>query len=447
MVKKCNVIGLGKLNKNMLIIFLGIAFNAAIFQVGNRSQFFRYTNSHPVVYNLAYSFGLCLAFIIYIRYIVNNRRIRKLKDNNNSSLNFASKELSNVSSLLSTDKKVISETAKILWILLMSFFDFVSRVINCYLWIPPDKYFLNWPFALVVMSISCYFILKMKLYKHHYLSLIIIIVLGLAHNIISKKFNKGNIEIYLNYIITFLTDLVFNVLLLVIYKYLMTKKFVKSFEILFYEGIFESVIGIIILIITKKINIINNFFDYYHSLNTKEIIVFILLIICDFGTYLIKIIVVDLFSSFHAFLITNLAQCVSFLIEICTNQNTSGNTNQNTNKNPNQNSLALTIIPMVFIVIALIMFLVYLEIIELNFCGLSDMTKKNIELRAQLDTLIIENKVDSEQDKISNSSGYELSMKSINSRDSINKDKLLELNTINEEDENKSETAIIDKDK
>ena len=34
------------------------------------------------------------------------------------------------------------------------------------------------------------------------------------------------------------------------------------------------------------------------------------------------------------------------------------------------------------------MILVFLEIIELNFCGLSYMTKKNIELRAQLDSII-----------------------------------------------------------
>ena len=33
------------------------------------------------------------------------------------------------------------------------------------------------------------------------------------------------------------------------------------------------------------------------------------------------------------------------------------------------------------------MILVYIEIIQLNFCGLSNMTIKNIQLRAQLDCL------------------------------------------------------------
>ena len=86
------------------------------------------------------------------------------------------------------------------------------------------------------------------------------------------------------------------------------------------------------------------------------------------------------------------------------------------------------------------MILVYIEIIELNFCGLSDMTKKNIELRAQIDALIIENKGDPEEDNITDSSGYELSLKDINNRDYNyrNESMSLELNTINNEaNENK----------
>jgi hypothetical protein len=43
------------------------------------------------------------------------------------------------------------------------------------------------------------------------------------------------------------------------------------------------------------------------------------------------------------------------------------------------------------------MILVYIEIIQLNFCGLSNMTIKNIQLRAQLDSLTDAGK--SEDDK------------------------------------------------
>ena len=40
------------------------------------------------------------------------------------------------------------------------------------------------------------------------------------------------------------------------------------------------------------------------------------------------------------------------------------------------------------------MILVFIEIIELNFFGLSKMTKKNIELRARLDSMIISDNED-----------------------------------------------------
>ena len=42
-------------------------------------------------------------------------------------------------------------------------------------------------------------------------------------------------------------------------------------------------------------------------------------------------------------------------------------------------------------VVCSFMILVFVEIIELNFCGISAMTKKNIELRAKIDSMITNN--------------------------------------------------------
>ena len=41
-----------------------------------------------------------------------------------------------------------------------------------------------------------------------------------------------------------------------------------------------------------------------------------------------------------------------------------------------------------FVIIGIFMILVFIEIIQLNFCGLSYMTKKNIEERARLDSMV-----------------------------------------------------------
>ena len=74
----------------------------------------------------------------------------------------------------------------------------------------------------------------------------------------------------------------------------------------------------------------------------------------------------------------------------------------------------------VCIFICLVMILIFIEIIELNFCGLSYMTKKNIQLRADLDAIL--DSKDDEKGGI-DYEGYLLSLKD---------DKLKELNDINE---------------
>ena len=74
----------------------------------------------------------------------------------------------------------------------------------------------------------------------------------------------------------------------------------------------------------------------------------------------------------------------------------------------------------VCIFICLVMILIFIEIIELNFCGLSYMTKKNIELRAEKDSML---EVKDEEKGGIDYEGYLLSLKD---------DKLKELNDINE---------------
>ena len=53
------------------------------------------------------------------------------------------------------------------------------------------------------------------------------------------------------------------------------------------------------------------------------------------------------------------------------------------------------------------MSLIFIEIIQLNFCGLSTMTKKNIEERASLDS-IISNDNNNNVEDISNINGIDI---------------------------------------
>ena len=60
------------------------------------------------------------------------------------------------------------------------------------------------------------------------------------------------------------------------------------------------------------------------------------------------------------------------------------------------------------------MILVFIEIIQLNFCGLSTMTKKNIELRARLDAMLND---DNNDDEINNKENNNEDNEEVNKED------------------------------
>ena len=108
---------------------------------------------------------------------------------------------------------------------------------------------------------------------------------------------------------------------------------------------------------------------------------------------------------------------------------------------------SISIIALVFFILGLFLVLIYIEVIELNFCGLSDMTKKNIEIRAQNDELLAKSEEkEEEEDKISNRYGYEFSLDNESNKDTNEnidknmKDKnvTIEMKAINQEDNIKS---------
>ena len=211
----------------------------------------------------------------------------------------------------------------------------------------------------------------MKLYKHHYLSIILLVVFGIAHNFIAEHFTLDNLkENYIGYIIYFFAESIFNILY-VLYKFFMIQKFIKSYEILFFQGLIESILGIIMLAITTKYYPkLDSFSMYFDNIGSKEKLVFISLIFINFVTFVTIFIIIDIFTPFHIFLLNILSEIISGFFD-----------------GTYKIEFYLKIIYYIFIIISIIIVLVFIEIIQLNFCGLSTMTKKNIEERAGLDSL------------------------------------------------------------
>ena len=241
----------------------------------------------------------------------------------------------------------------------------------------------------------------MKLYKHHYLSVGTIFIIGIADNFISGYFDKDKIkQNYKGYIIYFIVESTFNSLY-VFNKFIMVNKFIKSYVILFFQGIIELVLGIISLVITTKyFKNFDNFFLYIEDLNKSEIFFFFGLILANFVTYLTIYIIIDFFTPFHIFLLTILSDMIILIIE---------------NGLDFSEDIHASIMYIFFVIIGIFMILVFIEIIQLNFCGLSTMTKKNIEERARIDSMLNDN--DDDEEEVTNEEDNEEINKKENDKD------------------------------
>ena len=69
-----------------------------------------------------------------------------------------------------------------------------------------------------------------------------------------------------------------------------------------------------------------------------------------------------------------------------------------------------------FVIIGIFMILVFIEIIQLNFCDLSYMTKKNIEERARLDSMANDD-IDIDEEEVTNEEDNEEINKKENDKD------------------------------
>ena len=309
----------------------------------------------PFIFNIIKSFGYSLSFILFIIYTIRNKR-KNIKEDQ----------------LLVWQNNInkISWKKKILWILLASIISFISSLLDSFFWINEGNNYLNlWTFYIIFLSLFSYWILKNKLYKHHYISIIIITIISLLYNIIVDKLNfeiiKKNYIIYLlgiAIIILYSLELVLN-------KYCMLIKYIKSYEILSFEGLIVLTLSIITLIIAIKIGYIDNFWNYYENIDIKEIIILISLTLIQFICGTLSLIIIDIFSPFYALLTDNVQDLIYFFYTL------------------SEFKLFTIISTIVFLIIYIIMVLIFIELIELNFLGLSKMTKRNIELRARLESI------------------------------------------------------------
>ena len=349
MSKKCKCISLGEINRYIIFIIIGAIFMSGTSIITNISQFFNPENFYIIIFTLANSLGLSLSFILVIIYKKSNKvnKVNKL-------------EL-----IIKNHKK-----EKFLWILFVSIIDYISTIFSFLLYKPIYSLFIFWTSDILSLSLISYIIFKVKLYKHHYLSIIIIMILGLLYDIKTEIFTYENFKNNYLEVIYNIIEKIFADFSYILYKYYMINKYIKYHEIMFYEGIIELILSIITLIITTNIGYLDNFWDYYNNLDSKEILIIILLMIFLFIYNFMKFKIIEIYLPYHILLLTTLYILIMHFINFDTS------------------NIIVSIVALILILICFIMILIFVEIIELNCFGLSYMTKKNIKNRAQFDSVL-----------------------------------------------------------
>ena len=205
-------------------------------------------------------------------------------------------------------------------------------------------------------------IFKKKLYKHHYLSVVLIILIGLIIDLVLGNLQKDISEHYLLLLMRFLREILYS-FHDVIDKYIMEKKFGSIYEIALYTGIINILLlGIFSVLDYYFFNYFgsNDFENYFNNFKSKELIGIIGTMITQLGLYLSILHINKNYTTCHIFIIFVFGQIVRYV-----------------------NFSVTSIIIFICLLVILFFSLVFNEIIEINFCGLSDNTKRNIRNRGE----------------------------------------------------------------
>ena len=144
----------------------------------------------------------------------------------------------------------------------------------------------------------------------------------------------------------------------IVNKYAMEKKFCSVYEISFYTGLILTVLFGTFAILDYFFFNLDNYKDYFEKFNATELLVLIGYIITQLGLYVGALFTNKNNTPCHIFIIYVFGQIALYM-------------------DFSINSIAVIICTIFILFISLI----FNEIIEFNFCGLSDNTKKNIMLR------------------------------------------------------------------
>ena len=375
------IISFGNINKKILFAIFGGIFKLLsdlLIKFLRKSKKIE-IREHPFILGINAGLGYCISFIPFLIF---KRNYEYLKQKN---FDVDKKLIYN-----ETDDYFLEKREKKFrpW-LIIAFCDFFQKLLS-FIYISLYNF---WMFDILFILIFSHFILKVKLYKHHFISLMLIIIFGIIINIIYNIYEEISEEFFFKILNTFIIEIIFS-LQIVVAKYAMEYKLSSPYEICLFEGVFILVINLILLIIFTFIPMseikyikntkyegkmyIDNFFQYFSKISYIEVISFIIIMLGRFGFNIFCLLIIKYFTPSHSIIILIIGEVYFAFNDL--------------------EPLWRVFIEYFIYALLIFVMLVFLEIIEINLWGLQKNTERNISLRAgQIESIMDD--VETEEEK------------------------------------------------
>ena len=357
-------ISLGKIDKSLIVIIIGcvFCFLNRLLNIWNP-----YIYKFPILTNICIAISRFLAVIPFIILKIKLKNINGIQE----------KEITNnkLTELIYNDSKdelIIQVQDKWKYLLLSAIVN-IGETISFALSSPIKTN--SWIWYILFATLFYYLIFKIQIYRHHYLSGGLILVMGLIIDFILENLQNeiSNFRLYLK----FLKD-IFTSFYLVLAKYVMEKKYVSVYGFSFYIGAFNLIVLLIFEIFDYFFFKLTDYNEFFSEYNYKELLLIIGVIITQFVINITTLFTTKNNSPCHAFIILVFGQIAYYV-------------------NIDKKAIIINII----LIIILFLSLIFNEIIEINLFGLSYNTKRNIMIRA-MDESQAKKETDNESDCDSN---------------------------------------------
>ena len=217
-----------------------------------------------------------------------------------------------------------------------------------------------WIFYIVLASLFYYLIFKIQLYRHHYVSAALILLIGITIDLITKNLKNEIMKISL--LIKYIKEIFF-ALYNVMAKFIMEKKYVSVYELSFYIGVINFILSAIIEVFDYFFFKYDDLDKYFNNFDIKELLVMLGIISSQFVLNIAYLFTIKIYSPCHVFIIFVFGQLAYYITF--------------------EEGALISALVISLLIFILFLSLIFSEIIELNFCGLSRNTKKNIAARSE----------------------------------------------------------------